>query len=93
MKTRKGSGTKIQGNKCAALHCRLKKKVNEKTRAKTNSTDNVKVVCDTWQDDNGKMLIDYKQEEIKIGMFESTKLHKIVETTARLDYVMHDMKT
>ena len=75
------------------MHCRLKKKVNEKTRAKTNSTHNVKVVCVTCQDDNGKMIIDYKQEEIKIGMFEGTKLHKFIETTAGLDYVMHDMKT
>jgi hypothetical protein len=33
----------------------LKKKVNEKSRAKTNnSTHNVKVICDKCQDDNGK---------------------------------------
>ena len=31
---------------------------------------------------------DYKQEEIKTGMLEGTKLHKIIETRARLD--LHD---
>jgi hypothetical protein len=34
----------------------LKKKVNEKSRAKTNNgTHDVKVVCDECQEDNGKM--------------------------------------
>jgi RNase P subunit RPR2 len=53
----------------------LKKNVNEKSRAKTNnSTDNVMVICDKCQDDNGKMGNDYKQEEeIKRGMLENTK--------------------
>ena len=53
-----------------------------------HSTHNVKVVCDTSQDDNGKMGNVYKQEEIKTGMLEGTKLHKIIETRARLD--LHD---
>ena len=71
----------------------LKKKVNEKSKVKTNSTHNVKVVCDTCQDDNVKMGNDYKQEEIQRGMLEGIKLHKIIETRAGLDYVVHDMKT
>jgi len=46
--------------------------VNEKSRAKTNSTHNVKVMCDK----NVRMTMekDYKQEEeIKKGMLEGTK--------------------
>jgi hypothetical protein len=38
---------------CCSGNVRLKKKVNEKSGAKTNSTHNVKVIGDKCQDDNG----------------------------------------
>ena len=45
----------IQANKCAAVHCKIKEKANEKSGAKTNSTHNVKVICDVRMTmENGK---------------------------------------